>query len=64
MDTLINLSLRRISNMDSLISDAETVVYDQYIQLKKQDDKMKKKAKMNRIGFGILTGMLILTTIL
>ena len=64
MDTLINLSLRRIANMDSLISDAEQVVNDQYLEITKQDEKMKKRAKLNRIGFGILTGMLILTTLL
>jgi hypothetical protein len=64
MDTLINLSLRRIANMDSLISDAEQVVNDQYLEITKQDEKMKKRAKLNRIGFGILTGMLIVTTLL
>jgi hypothetical protein len=64
MDSLINLNLHRINGMDSLISDAEQVIFDQYTQLTKQDEKMKRKAKLNRIGFGILTGMLILTTIL
>jgi len=63
MDTLINLSLRRIATMDSLISDAEEVVYTQYIQLTKQEEKIKRKQLWNRIGFGILTGLLIITTI-
>lgn len=62
MDSVMSLSAQRIKELSDMLSDAEGVIDQQRIQHDKLLLKAKRKRTWNNIAFGILTGILIITT--
>lgn len=62
MDSVMSLSAQRIKELSDMLSDAEGVIDQQRIQHDKMVLKAKRKRTWNNIAFGILTGILIITT--